>query len=210
MSFRTTGYNYNSTDIGSFFCDLSNNQTVRGTKTFVDLPVDASSNSFATRSWVTANTPSTSTTVTTTSLATTLESYATTAALASYATTTALASYATTTALASYALTTSLASYALTSSVPVRAPYFLTSIAPGVSYAPPDYAVYLCVCQSPWHDRNSTRTTFVTFTTSVNGGPGVFDLHRGSTNTDLSFDNGKISTGSSNPGNCDVYYFAKC
>ena len=110
MSFRTTGYNYNSTDIGSFFCDLSNNQIVHGTKTFADLPVDASSNTFATRSWVTANTPSTSTTVTTTSLATTLASYATTAALASYATTAALASYATTTSLANYLAFNSLPS----------------------------------------------------------------------------------------------------
>jgi len=88
-SFKKDGTNYS--DLGLAFCDLANNQTIGGTKTFSNVPVvgtlgnDNNSTSAASTAYVKN------------------QSYATTTALASYATTASLDSYATKTSLGSYA-----------------------------------------------------------------------------------------------------------
>jgi hypothetical protein len=49
MSYTTTDYKNNNVDIGSYFCDLTNNQTIGGIKTFSSIPkittnIDVSTN----------------------------------------------------------------------------------------------------------------------------------------------------------------------
>ena len=59
MSYQTTNYLFNKTDIGSYFCDLSNDQDISGTKTFKNIPYitavlnkDTDDTSIATTSFV--------------------------------------------------------------------------------------------------------------------------------------------------------------
>ena len=98
FKFKKDGTNYS--DLGLAFCDLANDQTISGTKTFSNVPV------VGTRDLADSG-PSAASTAFVKG-----QGYAYASSLSSYATTTNLNSYALASSLSSYATTTSLGSYA--------------------------------------------------------------------------------------------------